>query len=391
MKEQQRGTDIREMYMTEMRREKLATRAEEISLGKTILAANTARIKLYQGNLLNIFPLVSGMDGGKLTPAEMIEFGNRALQDSSETYDGNNWNGLIAYVAPKIYANIEEGAVRSVEDAAHPELVTMREFIGVAPKKLDNDEVFALYQSKLRGSSRLHPYEESSLVAERDKGQDAVNELTRKNLRLVMTFANGYRDRASQKGIPYSDLEQEGNVGLMRACWKFDYRRGLKFATYAGDWIRTSMRRLLKNENNIRLPEYLQTAEYFEDQSQETGPEKIILPSTVSGDVPRYEDGRGGTFLESLPSDSPGPDEELYAQKFKRDVIDIVNLTKASKERGPLFIKLRFGLDGYEPHTLEQIGKIFGVTRQMMHLLEKQALASLKKNRQTQKLREYLD
>ncbi len=240
-------------------------------------------------------------------------------------------------------------------------------------------------------------------------GQAATEHLIKANSRLVVSVAKKYVGR----GVPFLDLIQEGNIGLIRAVKKFDYRRGYKFSTYATWWIRQAVTRAIADQGRtIRVPVHMYeqinrltrtsrqlvqelgrdpTTEEIADELGVT-PRKVehIMrvsqrPLSLEMPVGEEEDSYLGDFIEDEDADAPG---EAAGQQLLHEVIDEIFQTLTPRE--VRILQLRFGLvDGY-CYTLEEVGKKFGVTRERIRQIEAQALSRLRHPSRSRKLRDYL-
>ena len=240
-------------------------------------------------------------------------------------------------------------------------------------------------------------------------GQAAQEHLIKANSRLVVSVAKKYVGR----GVPFLDLIQEGNIGLIRAVKKFDYRRGYKFSTYATWWIRQAVTRAIADQGRtIRVPVHMyeqinrltRTSRQLvqelgrdpttEEIAEELGvsPRKVehIMrvsqrPLSLEMPVGEEEDSYLGDFIEDEDADAPG---EAAGHQLLREVID--EIFQSLTPREVRILQLRFGLvDGY-CYTLEEVGKKFGVTRERIRQIEAQALSRLRHPSRSRKLRDYL-
>jgi RNA polymerase primary sigma factor len=240
-------------------------------------------------------------------------------------------------------------------------------------------------------------------------GQAAREHLGRANTRLVVSIAKRYMSQ----GLPFPDLIQEGNVGLMRAVDKYDYKRGNRFSTYATWWIRQAITRALAQKTRtIRIPLHMterirqmyRTAQSLEQSlGRRPTPEEIAkamkLPTdnvrsmmdasqhAVALERPVGDDGDSefGDFIED--QDSPSP-VEAATQHLLQETIEEV-LSELTPRQSHI-LRLRFGLGGGEPHTLEEIANKFGLSRERIRQLEKEALRRLRHPRLAHNLRDYL-
>lgn len=242
-----------------------------------------------------------------------------------------------------------------------------------------------------------------------EDGQAAREHLGRANTRLVVSIAKRYMGQ----GLPFPDLIQEGNVGLMRAVDKYDYKRGNRFSTYATWWIRQAITRALAQKTRtIRIPLHMterirqmyRTAQNLEQQlGRRPTPEEIARDMKLPADAvrgmmdasqhaialerPVGEDGDSefGDFIED--EDSPSP-VDAATQHLLQETIEEV-LSELTPRQSHI-LRLRFGLGGGEPHTLEEIANKFGLSRERIRQLEKEALRRLRHPRLAHNLRDYL-
>ncbi len=254
--------------------------------------------------------------------------------------------------------------------------------------------------------------EEKSLARRIEKGDDeARKKLTQANLRLVVSIAKRYVGRSSHLSL--LDLIQEGNIGLFKAVEKFDYRRGDKFSTYATWWIKQAITRALADQaRTIRIPVHMgETISKYQqvrrrlvqDLGREPLPEEIaaemnielekvhliekIAQDTVSLEAPVGEDDDEsvlGEFIEDEKSLSPS---QVAARRLLRD--QLMAIIDELTDREKRILAMRFGLDDGITHTLEEVGREFGVTRERIRQIEAKALERIRTHDSAHKLLEY--
>lgn len=240
-------------------------------------------------------------------------------------------------------------------------------------------------------------------------GQNAREHLGRANTRLVVSIAKRYMGQ----GLPFPDLIQEGNVGLMRAVDKYDYRRGNRFSTYATWWIRQAITRALAQKTRtIRIPLHMterirQMYRVAQNLEQTLGrrptPEEIAHDMDLPSDTVRAMmdasqhaialerpvgdegDSEFGDFIED--QDSPSPVESATQHLLEETIEEVLSELTPRQSH---ILRLRFGLGGGEPHTLEEIANKFGLSRERIRQLEKEALRRLRHPRLAHNLRDYL-
>ena len=275
------------------------------------------------------------------------------------------------------------------------------------------DDSVRLYLREIGKIPLLTPEEEADLAQRIVKGdKKAKDKMVESNMRLVVSIAKRYGGR----GLDFLDLIQEGNTGLLRAVEKFDPDKGFKFSTYATWWVRQAITRAIADQaRTIRIPVHMVetinkvlrttrklTAELNREPTNEEiakaldmEPEKIDYVMRIKQDIASLdasvgrdgddEDSVLGDFVED--EDRASPEESAANQILKEQLSEIIaTLT----DREQKIIRLRFGIGGGRPHTLEEVGNEFDVTRERIRQIEAKALSKLRKNKDTKKLHEYL-
>lgn len=273
------------------------------------------------------------------------------------------------------------------------------------------DDPVKLYLKEIGKIELLTPEEEIELAKRIEKGdEEAKAKLMKANLRLVVSIAKRYVGR----GLLFLDLIQEGNLGLLRAVEKFDYRKGYKFSTYATWWIRQAITRAIADQaRTIRIPVHMvetinKLMRVSRDLVQELGREptpaeiaekmglseqkvKDILkvaqePISLETPIGKEEDSHLGDFLPD--EDSPAP-PKVASNILLREHLE--ELLSGLSERERNVLKLRFGLEDGHPHTLEEVGKKFNVTRERIRQIEAKALRKLKHPSRSKILKDFLE
>ncbi len=296
------------------------------------------------------------------------------------------------------------------DERATSDLAKELEILATLEDKTLTDPV-RMYLKEIGRVPLLTAEEEVDLAQRIEKGSKAARKkLISSNLRLVVSIAKKYIGR----GLSFLDLIQEGNQGLMRAVEKYDWHRGYKFSTYATWWIRQAITRAIADQaRTIRIPVHMvetinrlirTSRKLMQELDKEPTPEEIaeemnlspakvreilkISQATTSLEKPVGDDG--DSFLGDFIADNirPAPDE-VATRRLLQDNIQEVLATLSEREARVL--KMRFGLGGYKPMTLEEVGREFGVTRERVRQIEAKALRKLKHPSRRIKLQDYLE
>ncbi|MGM9987885.1 MAG: RNA polymerase sigma factor RpoD [Bacillaceae bacterium] len=282
--------------------------------------------------------------------------------------------------------------------------------LSVPPGVKINDPV-RMYLKEIGRVDLLSAEEEIALATRIEEGdEEAKRRLAEANLRLVVSIAKRYVGR----GMLFLDLIQEGNMGLIKAVEKFDYRKGFKFSTYATWWIRQAITRAIADQaRTIRIPVHMVETinklirvqrQLLQDLGREPSPEEIgeemdlppekvreilkIAQEPVSLETPigEEDDSHLGDFIEDQEATSPA--EHAAYELLKEQLEDVLD-TLTDREENVL--RLRFGLDDGRTRTLEEVGKVFGVTRERIRQIEAKALRKLRHPSRSKRLKDFLE
>ena len=315
-------------------------------------------------------------------------------------------NGIIAILPD---TDTDEDIILDVDDEPTEEELENIEFS--VPDGVSIEDPVRMYLKEIGKVPLLSANEEVELAKKMETGDlDARKRLAEANLRLVVSIAKRYVGR----GMLFLDLIQEGNLGLIKAVEKFDYRKGYKFSTYATWWIRQAITRAIADQaRTIRIPVHMVETinklirvqrQLLQELGREPYPEEIakemnlpvdrvreiqkISQEPVSLETPigEEEDSHLGDFIQD--DNVPVPAEAAAFTLLKEQLSEVLG-TLTDRERKVL--ELRFGLDDGRARTLEEVGKEFNVTRERIRQIEAKALRKLRHPSRSRKLKDYLD
>jgi RNA polymerase primary sigma factor len=331
--------------------------------------------------------IVAGLEEVELTKEQVEDFYTYLIDHSVELVEG-----------------VEHKALPHDEPPPEEDKTTPKLDLSVEPS-LDS---LRLYLREIGKVPLLTADQEVSLAKRIERGDmDAKQHMIEANLRLVVSIAKGYLGR----GLSFLDLIQEGSLGLIRAVEKFDYRKGFKFSTYATWWIRQAVTRAIADKaRTIRIPvhmvEKLNKVVHIERQlvqrlGREPEPEEIAeeldihadevreilrmsqLPISLEKPIGEDEDSSLGDFVPDEQAESPFDTASL---SLRREDVELA--LSALPERERRVIELRYGLDGSQPCTLEEVGRAFGVTRERIRQIENNTLKKLESLPEAQGLKD---
>jgi len=314
----------------------------------------------------------------------------------------------------KVYETLENlgiDIVGDIEDEIEDIQLTEEDLDLSVPEGISIDDPVRMYLKEIGKVPLLSADEEIELAQRMEKGDvEAKKRLAEANLRLVVSIAKRYVGR----GMLFLDLIQEGNLGLIKAVEKFDYRKGYKFSTYATWWIRQAITRAIADQaRTIRIPVHMVetinklirvSRQLLQELGKEPQPEEIakemnmpvekvreimkISQEPVSLETPigEEEDSHLGDFIPD--DDAPAPSEAAAFTLLKEQLIDVLDTLTPREEK---VLRLRFGLDDGRARTLEEVGKEFNVTRERIRQIEAKALRKLRHPSRSKKLKDYLD
>ena len=333
----------------------------------------------------------------------------KEIMDSLEELD------LDQEQVEKIYEHLEEMNIDVVEDVEVPEDINEEiaeiENTLAAVEGVNIDDPVRMYLKEIGKVPLLTASEEVEIARRMAEGDpEAKRQLAEANLRLVVSIAKRYVGR----GMLFLDLIQEGNLGLIKAVEKFDYRKGYKFSTYATWWIRQAITRAIADQaRTIRIPVHMVETinklirvnrQLVQEYGRDPRPDEIaremgvseekvreiikIAQEPVSLETPigEEDDSHLGDFIED--QDAPAPAEAVAVTLLKEQLMDVLN---SLTPREAKVLRLRYGLDDGKARTLEEVGKEFNVTRERIRQIEAKALRKLRHPSRSKRLKDFLE
>lgn len=352
--------------------------------------------------------IATGREHGFVTQEQILAIFPNAeedLESLDELYAMLMDEGIDVFETPS--SGEDRGEIEKPASALEKEL----ESIGAMEETVITDPV-RMYLREIGKIPLLTAVEEVDLAKRIERGDlEASEKLTQANLRLVVSIAKKYVGR----GLSLLDLIQEGNIGLIRAVEKFDYKKGFKFSTYATWWIRQAITRAIADQaRTIRVPvhmvetinRYIRTSRKLmqelgrdpavEEIAKELAlePERVReimkvnqVPTSLEAPVGEEKDSTLGDFIPDEET-AARPEDAASHELLKEQVTEVLDTLN---DREKKVLKLRFGLEDGRQRTLEEVGKEFGVTRERIRQIEAKALRKLRHPTRSKKLRDYLE
>ena len=373
----------------------------------------------YEENDFNSTPILSKEDKAVFNDEPLvIALFEKSKIKGSMTFDEINAvldeTELEPEVIDKIYEVAERVGIAVVGEYDVTSTDTNKQYVEDLESLAEGvglEDHVRMYLKEIGKVPLLTAEEEVELAIRIEHGDEAAKDrLNEANLRLVVSIAKRYVG----KGMQFLDLIQEGNLGLLKAVEKFDYRKGYKFSTYATWWIRQAITRAIADQaRTIRIPVHMvetihKLGRVSRQLSQELGkdptPEQIAVemnmpvdkvreimkisqdPVSLETPVGEEEDSHIGDFIPD--DDAPAPSESAAAILLREQLMEVLETLTAREQK---VLRLRFGLDDGCQRTLEEVGKEFSVTRERIRQIEAKALRKLRHPSRSKKLKDYID
>ena len=347
---------------------------------------------------------------------ELLESGKqKGILTYTEIMDTLNELGIDADQMDKIYGELEDLNIDIVEEIEIPEDINEEiaqiETVLASTEGINIDDPVRMYLKEIGKVPLLNAAEEIEIAQRMADGDlDAKHQLAEANLRLVVSIAKRYVGR----GMLFLDLIQEGNLGLIKAVEKFDYRKGYKFSTYATWWIRQAITRAIADQaRTIRIPVHMVETinklirvnrQLVQELGRDPRPDEIAHEMGISEDKVREilkiaqepvsletpigeeDDSHLGDFIPD--DDAPAPADAVAVALLKEQLVEVLNTLTPREAK---VLRLRYGLDDGKARTLEEVGKEFNVTRERIRQIEAKALRKLRHPSRSKKLKDFLE
>ena len=306
----------------------------------------------------------------------------------------------------EVYIKLDQAGIQVINEYERD-----KELYDQLLKEISMDDPVKMYLKDIGKVSLLSPEDETELAKKMMEGdEEAKKILSEANLRLVVSIAKRYMGR----GMLFLDLIQEGNLGLMKAVEKFDYQKGFKFSTYATWWIKQAITRAIADQaRTIRIPVHMvetinrvlrtshsmvqklgrePTTKEIADELhiEESKVEEVLKiaqePVSLETPIGEEEDSHLGDFIQD--DEASQPSEEATYTLLREQLEEVLSTLTPREEQ---VLRMRFGLTDGKPHTLEEVGKEFDVTRERIRQIESKALRKLRHPSRSKKLRDFLN